>query len=142
MKQRKLPNLRTMVFLQAFTVLLVPAYFLAILYVKMIGFKMMLGIWGVYCIGIYAQSRLVKQVKLVSDECAIQTLRAAESSCLHSAEIVITFLVILLAANQMEPVFPWIVEHLPIVLTAGLFLIYLERAILFAYWDKKGLPPC
>ena len=142
MKERKLPNLRTMVFLQTFTVLLIPAYFFVVLHVKMISFKVMLGIWVVYCIGIYAQSRLVKQVKLASDECAIQTLRTAESSCLHSAEIIITFVVILLAANQMEPVFPWIVEHLPAVLTAALFLIYLERAVLFAYWDKKGLPPC
>ena len=139
---KKLPNLRTMVFLQAFTVLLIPAYFFVILYVKMSSFKVMLGVWVLYSLGAYAQSRLVKQVKLVSDECAIQTLRTAESSCLHSAEIVITFVVILLAANEMEPVFPWIAEHLPMVLTAALFLIYLERAVLFAYWDKKGLPPC
>ena len=142
MKQRKLPNLRIVLFLQAIPVVFVPIYFMLISMNVFSSLRQMFWFWMLWVAVTFFQSWLVKQVKAQTDECALQTLRTAESSCFQSAEIVIVFVAILLAANQSEPVFPVLVEHLPVVLTILLFLIYLERAILFAYWDKKGLPPC
>ena len=138
----KLPNLRTLVFLQAAFGVLMPVYILIVW--NLDDFKWILWCCVALIVLSVLQSRVDKRVKAETDERALQVLRTAESCCFRSAETVIAGLIILLAANhhQSEPVFPWIMEHLPILLTCFLFLIWLERAVLFAYWDKKGLPPC
>lgn len=136
----KLPHLRTLLFLQAGFGILMPVYILIVW--NLDNFKLSLWCFGALIVLSILESRVEKRVKAETDERALQVLRTAEASCLRSAEAVIASVIILLAANQIEPVFPWIVEHLPILLTCVLFLIWLERAVLFAYWDKKGLPPC
>ena len=136
----KLPNLRTLLFLQAGFGIVLPVY--ALIVWNLDNFRLILWCVGAMLVLSILQSRVEKRVKAETDECALQVLRAAEASCLHSAEAVIASLIVLLAANQIEPVFTWVVEHLPILLVCSLFLIWLERAVLFAYWDKKGLPPC
>ena len=142
MKKRKFRNLRTMLFLQAGFGVLLPVYILIVWNLN--SFKLILGCCFMLIALSILQSRVEKRVRAEQDECALQILRTAESCCLYSAEALIASLVVLLAANhhQSEPVFPWIMDNLPVLLTCALFLIYLERAILFAYWDKKGLPPC
>ena len=142
MKRRKLPNLRTMLFLQAGFVVLLPVYILIVWNLN--DFKLILCCCFSLIVLSILQSSVEKRVKAETDECALQNLRTAEACCLHSAEALIVSLVVLLAADyhQGKPVFPWITDNLPVLLTCMLFLIYLERALLFAYWDKKGLPPC
>jgi len=139
----KLPNLRTLLFLQPFLRAMYPAYFLLIWSVD--NFSINLWFLGIFIVCEIVEAWVEKRIKAQTDECALQTLRTAEASCMRSAEVFIVIAAIVAAANQAsggEPPFPWIMEHLPILLTIALFLIYLERAILFAYWDKKGLPPC
>jgi len=130
----KLPSLRTALFMQAGVVLMVPLYF-----VLLWTYKIKLGIWGFVWIfvGNILQSWLVKRVKAEVDECALQTLRTVLASCFQSAEIVIVVGAMWLAIGSAK-----VAEYMPLLLLTALFLIYLERAILFAYWDKKGLPPC
>jgi len=136
----KLPNLRTLLFLQPFFHILYPLY--AILVWNDVFVLPFHWCMAILFIGLSAEAWVEKRIKAQTDECALQTLRAAESSCFHSGETVIIGVLMLVAANQIEPVFPWVMEHMPVILTGMVFLIYLERAILFAYWDKKGLPPC
>lgn len=124
----KTPQLRTLLFIQAGVIFCIP------LYLILWECGMRLGIWAFVMIlaGNAFQQYLEKQCKQQLDECAKTTLLTVDSQCFD------------LSAAALALVAAWIIvtdshKYVGIFGAVVVFLIYLARAILFSYWDKKGL---
>lgn len=124
----KTPQLRTLLFLQAGIIFCIPLY----LILWECGIR--LGIWSFIMIlaGNAFQQYLEKQCKQQLDECAKATLHTVDSECFD------------LSAAALACAGAWLVvadshKYVGIISAVVVFLIYLARAILFSYWDKKGL---
>lgn len=124
----KTPQLRTLLFIQAGIIFCIPLY----LILWECGIR--LGIWAftLTLVGNAIQQHLEKQCKKQLDECAKTTLLTVDSLCFD------------LAAAGLVLVAAWLIvadshEYVGVVASIVVFFIYLARAVLFSYWDKKGL---
>lgn len=124
----KTPQLRTLLFIQAGIIFCIPLY----LILWECGIR--LGIWAftLTLAGNAVQQYLEKQCKKQLDECAKTTLLTVDSLCfdLSAAGLVLAAAWLIVADSH---------EYVGIVASIVVFFIYLARAVLFSYWDKKGL---
>lgn len=124
----KTPQLRTLLFIQAGIIFCIPLY----LILWECGIR--LGVWAftLTLAGNAFQQYLEKQCRQQLDECAKITLLTVDSQCFD------------LSTAALALVAAWLVvadshKYVGIIISVAVFLIYLARAALFSYWDKKGL---
>lgn len=121
-------QLRAILYLQAFLVLALPIFVSFMERGVRPGY---LGMGISYAIWL-SQRYFVKKCKEQLDERARQILQAVESECfeLATAALILAAAWLMIADSH---------RYVATVLSAVVFLLCLGRAVLFSYWDKRGM---